>query len=180
MAKVVSLADYRQQSALLAGSQLWRKNFKEGFGSQSRLNDLRPHVLCWLGEPNEDSSSFFHSFIICLLGYHQTPFDDLKTVLQMQVVDIHLFLADQVRFEMMRRMGWLSRFCATQYPMFDMVRNFDHIRQLCQQDPPLLSQTHSGYQEYQHLVDRDQQVFIRRMLPSALQEFKEFFHDPDN
>ena len=152
---------------------MWRRRFKMAVNARTRLNDLNAPVLCQLAEPSELNNDFFYSLILAFLGYgHNATFSSVEKRDQMKVVDIHLFISDHIRFEMMRRLGWLSRFCATQYPLFEMVRQFDQIRILCQQDPPLLSETHPRYSEYKSMVDRDQQVFIRQMLPSALSEFK--------
>lgn len=173
MGEIVRLAEYRDKSAFAAGLKLWRQRFKKTFSAQTRLNDIDDAVLCQLADPSEQNSEFFYSLILAFLGHgHQASFGSVDKHQQMIIVDIHLFLSDHIRFEMMRRLGWLSRFCATQYPLFEMVRQFDQIAILCQQDPPLLSETHPGYAEYLTMIDRDRQVFIRRMLPSALQEFK--------
>lgn len=176
MAQIVSLNAYREQSAVDAGLRSWRRRFKEDFDARTRLNDLSPFTLCRLAEPTETSTSLFYDLIIGFLGHGgKGGFDALDRREQMLVVDIHLFLADQVRFEMMRRLGWLSRFGATHYPLFDMVRRFDDIQVVCRQDPPQLSPLHPRYAEYSRLIDRDRQVFIRRMLPSALEKFQQVF-----
>lgn len=173
MAEIVRLDEYRDKSALEAGAKVWRRRFKAPFNAETRLNDLDDIVLCELAEPTEENSEFFYGLILAFLGHgHRATFDTAGKPEQMMIVDIHLFLADHIRFEMMRRLGWLSRFSATQYPIFEMVRRFDQIAVLCKQDPPLLSETHPGYGEYQTLIDRDRQVFIRRMLPDALKAFK--------
>jgi len=173
MAEIVRLSEYRQRSVVQAGFKLWRRCFKEDFSAQTRLNDLGPSVLCRLAEPAEASAIYYYSLIIGLLGHGEdVSFENLDNRTQIQLVDIHLFLADQIRFEMMRRLGWLARFCATQYHIVDMVLKFDHIRALCSQDPPSLARSHPAYQAYKGLIPQDQQVFIRRMLPSVFDEFR--------
>ncbi|MDA8140551.1 MAG: hypothetical protein M0036_18050 [Desulfobacteraceae bacterium] len=176
MAQIVRLTEYRQRNRAQAGFKLWRRTFDHDFDATMRLNDLSPEVLCRLAEPAEASTRFFYSLILGFLGYGENAvFELLENTTRILVVDIHLFLADQVRFEMMRRMGWLSRFSATQYHLLDMVLEFEHVRALCHQDPPQLSATHPGYEEYKGLIRQDQQVFIRRLLPACLEEFKREF-----
>ena len=149
------------------------RRFKHALCAETRLNDLTSAELCQLAEPSERNNAFFYDFILAVLGHNPSAsFDSVDNHVRLKVVDIHLFMADHIRFEMMSRLGWLSRFCATQYPLVEMVRRYDHIRKLCQQDPPVLSETHPGYPAYMGMVDRDQQVYIRRMLPSALEEFR--------
>ena len=58
-----------------------------------------------------------------ILGLGAAPkFNYLDREEQMMVVDIHLFLADQVRFEMMRRLGWLDNFTCERYRLLEMVQ----------------------------------------------------------
>jgi len=173
MAQIVSLSEYREQSLVQAGFRFWHRCFEDTFDARTRLNDLSPPVLCALAQPADQSADYYYALILGLLGHGDADdFKDLDNQDQMRVVDIHLFLADQVRFEMMRRLGWLSRYSATQYQLVDMVLRFEQIRNLFHQDPPVLAATHPEYAKYQTLIAQDQQVFIRRLLPSALDEFK--------
>ena len=91
---------------------------------------------------------------------------------QMRVVDIHLFLADQLRFEMMRRLEWLLSFEGSKYSLFEMVQEFDRIKIYCREKPPDLARSNANYSEYTHLTHGDKEVFIRRMLQEALDTFK--------
>jgi hypothetical protein len=173
MAHIVHISTYREQSALQAGFKKWRSCFKEDFNDRTRLEDLNPTILFRLADPLEPCELLYYPLILGFLGRDANQsFEFLENRIQILLVDIHLFLADQVRFEMMRRMGWLARYHAGQYPIFEMVRRFDQIRELCHQTPPLLSETHPGYEVCESLVPRDQQVFIRRLFPAALEAFK--------
>jgi hypothetical protein len=91
---------------------------------------------------------------------------------QMRVVDIHLFLADQFRFEMMRRLDWILSFEGCNYNLLEMVQKSDTIKNKCRQRPPDLARSNSNYSEYTQLTDGDKEVFIRRMLQEALDTFK--------
>jgi len=53
-----------------------------------------------------------------------------------------------------------------------MVKQFERVKQACQERPPQLAKDHPAYDDYRVLIDRDKQVFIRRMLSSALEAFK--------
>lgn len=173
MVQIVHISAYREKVALQAGYKAWRIIFRKDFSIQTRLGDLTPHTLGRLADPVEPCELLYYPLILGFLGHDANQaFEALENKIQIQVVDIHLFLADQVRFEMMWRMGWLSHFSAGQCPLFDMVRRFEEIREYSQREPPLLAKTHTGYPEYKILVPRDQQVFIRRLFPSALDAFK--------
>lgn len=173
MAKIIPIDEYRDMQALHAGYSLWRHQFSEDFNAGTGLAELSPTTLGRLAEPGDDSTKVLCSLIIGFLGYGRSEtFETLPSQYQSYVLDIYLFLADQIRFEMMYRLGWLRQFVGNQFSLFDMVRKFEHIKRACQQDPPQLAKDHPGYSEYRDLIDRDKQVFIRRMLASALQTFK--------
>ena len=90
----------------------------------------------------------------------------------MLVVDIHLFLADQTRFEMMHRLEWISTFEGGNYSLLSMVQEFEKIKTKCREHPPVLAESNPGYSTYTQLTVGDKEVFIRRMLQEALEIFK--------
>jgi hypothetical protein len=92
--------------------------------------------------------------------------------MQNHILDIHLFISDQIRFEMMFRLGWLERFVGNHASLFEMVTAFVRVHKRCRDRPPLLAKDHADYEAYAELIERDQQVFIRRMMIPALEEFK--------
>jgi hypothetical protein len=102
-----------------------------------------------------------------------TKFDYLPSEEQMRVVDIHLFLADQMRFEMMRRLEWLDSLPCQNTRIIEMVQDFDEVKTVCRDNPPGLAPSHPGYGSYQKLATRDKEVFIRQMLREALEKFQE-------
>ena len=91
----------------------------------------------------------------------------------MRVVDIHLFLADQVRFEVMRRLKWLVHLPCKNYNLVEMVQDFDKIKTACKSSPPELVASHPDNTSYQQLGTGDKEVFIRRMLRDAIEAFKD-------
>ena len=173
MAKLIALNDYRNSRAFVAGYSQWRRKFNEPFNAGTRLSDIRPVTLNRLAEPGEDSAAALYALIIGFLGYgRDAAFESLDSRRQSIVLDIHLFLLDQIRFEMMFRLGWLDVFVGNRFPLFDMVTDFHRIRLACQKCPPQLAKGHPGYGAYHPLVDKDKQVYIRRLLPLALESFK--------
>jgi hypothetical protein len=173
MAKVIALDDYRNSQALRAGYRQWRRIFNDPFSARTRLSDLGPATLSRLAEPGEHSTAALYDLIIGFLGYGpHAVFESLDSHRQSHVLDVHLFILDQIRFEMMFRLQWLENFIGNRFPLFDMVVGFQRIRSACQKHPPKLAKSHPDYEAYSLLIDRDKQVFIRRMLPLALETFK--------
>jgi hypothetical protein len=173
MAVIVQLAQYREQSALRDGYHLLRCRFGHEFDATTRFADLAPGVLYQLSLPDDFSTQLLHAMILGFQGFGAAAtFDAVNSATQNEVVDLHLFLSDQIRFEMMYRLGWLERIPARQVPIFDLVRDSACARDLSEQSPPRLSGDHPDFHAYRALIERDRQVYIRRLMPAALEAFK--------
>ncbi len=174
MTKVVDLHDYRLQVLEKRGFGPWQKRFSESYDSRTRPSDLSDKTLYYLSQPGENSSTAYYELIMGILGLGlATEFHYLDNRDQMRVVDIHLFLADQLRFEMMQRLGWLLSYGGSNYSLLAMVQEFDTVKTICRQNPPDLARSNPSYSEYIQLTDGDKDVFIRRLLQEALDKFKE-------
>ena len=173
MSKVVDLQKYRTKSVEQKGFGPWQKRFAEAFDSATRLEDLSDSTLYYLAQPGESSSVAYYEVIMGILGLGPAiKFHYLENSEQMLVVDLHLFLADQVRFEMMRRLNWITGFKGTRYRILEMVQEFNRVKETCRSNPPQLAGSNSDYVEYNQLTTGDKEVFIRRMLQEALDAFK--------
>ena len=173
MAKVVDLKSYRIRSQELRSFGPWQKRFSETYNSRSRLADISDQTLYYLSQPGENSSTAYYELIMGILDLGlAVEFHYLDNREQMRVVDIHLFLADQFRFEMMRRLEWILSFEGSNYSLLEMVQQFDSLKNKCRQRPPVLARPDSNDEEYARLTDGDKEVFIRRMLQEALDAFE--------
>jgi len=173
MTNVVDLQTYRTKAAEQRGFGPWQKRFGETFDSATRLEDLSNSTLYFLAQPGELSSVAYYEVIMGVLDLGPAAkFYYLDNSDQMLVVDLHLFLADQVRFAMMRRLNWIIDFEGMKYSIFKMVQEFKPVREICSMKPPQLAESNTGYDEYHRLTTGDKEVFIRRMLPEALKAFE--------
>ena len=172
MGEIIQLAQYKTERGARTSFQPWCRYFNETFDANTRLGDLSASTLCRLAQPGDTASALIYDLILGLLGFGQhDTFDTLGKTIQMEVIDIHLFISDQIRFEMMYRLGWLARLPVDQYPISVMVSKFVEVKVFCQHYPPVLASTHPQHAEYTALVDRDREVLIRRLLPAALVAF---------
>ncbi len=174
MTKVVDLQTYRTRALEQRGFGPWQKRFGESFGSTTRLVDLSDKTLLYLAQPGESSSIAYYELIMGVLDLGAAAkFHYLGNRDQMRVVDIHLFLADQMRFEMMRRLEWIRSFEGGKYSLLSMVQEFEKIKTKCRELPPILAESNPDYAVYKQLTYGDKEVFIRRMLQQALDAFRE-------
>jgi hypothetical protein len=178
MTKVVDLHHYRTRAVEQRAFGPWQKRFGEAYDTSSRLSDLSDKTLFFLAQPGEDSSIAFYEIIMGVLDLGPaTKFNYLASEHQMQVVDIHLFLADQMRFEMMRRLKWLESLPGQNNSIVEMVQDFERMKTKCREKPPGLTASHPGNEAYRKLEIRDKEVFIRQMLREALDQFEKRIED---
>ena len=179
MTKVVDIQAYRTKVIQQRTFGQWEKRFKESYRLKTRLSDLSDKTLFFLAQPGENSSVAYYELIMGILDFGPaTKFNYLGNREQMRVVDIHLFLADQVRFEVMRRLKWLVDPPCETYNLIEMVQDFDKIKLVCKANPPKLSESHPDNISYQQLANGDKEVFIRRMLRDALEAFEDRLTPP--
>ena len=173
MTKIVDLHHYRTQMVEQRAFGPWRKRFGETYDANTRLSDLSDKTLFFLAQPGEESSMAYYEIIMGVLDLGPaTKFNYLASEQQMRVVDIHLFLADQMRFEMMRRLKWLDALYCQNNSFVEMVQDFERIKTSCSEKPPELAPFHPGQATYRKLAARDKEVFIRQLLREALEEFE--------
>jgi hypothetical protein len=176
MAEIVQLAQYREQSALRDGFHLLRCRFNQDFDACTCFADLAPEILYHLALPDDSTTQLLYGMILGFQGFGAAAtFDAVDPHIQKDVVDLHLFISDQVRFEMMYRLGWLGHVPGRDLPIFAMIRDSDYAQSHCQQNPPQLSSDHPDFHSYRALIERDQQVFIRRLMPAALEAFEKAY-----
>ncbi len=174
MARIVDLELYRRQQRAQQGLKAWRNRFGWNFGSDTRLMDIPDRIVGIQASPGLSSTVAFYELIMGLLGYRpELSFEELDGRDQSKVLDIHLFLADNFRFEVMFRLGWLERFSGRRLTLLEMVLDFQRVRQLSFGDPPALASSHPGYGHYRRMVLLDRQVMIRKLIPKALEAFED-------
>ncbi|MCU0559211.1 MAG: hypothetical protein MUD16_03360 [Desulfobacterales bacterium] len=173
MAQILDLKSFRDKSLELKCFGPWRKRFGDAYGIDARVADLSDKALFCLAQPGENSSLAFYELIMGALDLGPAAkFYYLENDQQMRVVDIHLLLADLVRYELMRRLGWVGGFAGARLSLVEVVRNFESARQLARSSPPELSEAHPEFAAYRRLTSGDKDVFIRRLLRDAIDAFK--------
>lgn len=173
MNKVIDINTYRRQLIQKKIYGVWERQLGESFNLDTRLTDLSDRVLCLLAQPGDASTTLYYELIMGSLDYGKADnFLHLDNHQKLAVVDVHMFLADHGRFEMMRRLGWLKSHTCLKHPLVTIARQIDEIKPRCLADFPDLVASHPDYAAYQPLIPREKQVFIRRKLNDALEVFK--------
>jgi hypothetical protein len=174
MNNVVDLQEYITGAQEQRGFGPWVKRFGESYDQNTRLPDISDRTLYMLALPGEERAVAYYELIMGVLDLGSaTKFYYLDNPEQMKVMDIHLFLADQVRFEMMRRLGWLETYYCQNFSLLKMIHEFDVMKAAAKNNPPQLAPSDPDFDAYQKLLSGDREAFIRRKLRKALETFKQ-------
>ena len=176
MAEVVDLDRFRRKLAADKGFRTWLKRFQDQFGPDTRLVDLAPETLLYLATPGEENLYVFFDLVMGAMdlgGALRFRLDDLETPTKLRIMDAAFAIMDRVRFEIMRRLGWVEGAPGEETPLIALVQQAwqqgsDFVRQV-----PHLSPNHPDYEAYQKLGAIDKGTTVRRLIPRAVAKFRE-------
>jgi hypothetical protein len=168
MERIVDLATYRRQQRERRIFAPWRRRFGETFPLEVGLPDLAPRTLRALAMPGEESNSAIEAFIAAVRTDAGRPPTSAEPVRR---VDIHLFLSDQLRFEVLLRLHWVEAFTARTLPLHRMVADFESLPRTLIAEVPELCPDHPRFAAYALLNTREKAVFVRRLIADAITAF---------
>ena len=102
-------------------------------------------------------------------------FEYLSPADRLKIVDIQLFLADLVRFEMMHRIKWIDDYLNRECALIELILTYDDTDYSQFTNPPQLSKSHPRFDEFDRKIPREKVVMARQLYPEALIAFKERF-----
>ena len=176
MAEIVNLADRRRSLAAKRGFKGWERRFSRSFDVSTRIEDLSHETLGRLIGGGEESNSLLYDLIMGIKGLGPgLRFHFLAGAEKIGIVDIAVFLLDQLRFEAMRRLGWIDDYPGYHIPLVDLVEGYGVKFSGTGMETPSLSRDHARYGEYRRTFSGDRGVFVRRLIPEAI----DAFHDED-
>ena len=99
-------------------------------------------------------------------------FNDLDTKDKMIVMDRHLFLLDRIRFEYMKRLGWLKNYPGEEFTLIELILKYDQFAPGMQARSPVLSEEHPDYPKFCKMGSFAKQELIRKLVYAALKEIE--------
>jgi len=172
VAQILEMREKKRQLAAKKGFQGWTRRFCEFYDENTRLEDLSDSTLEVLIRGNEESSMPLYELILGIKGLGMGPrFYFMESGEKMAIMDITLFLLDQLRFEAMRRLGWVDDHPTFHSPLMDLVEQFSGRFSAIRNQTPALSSTHPRYFEYTETFEGDRSGFVRRLIPQVLEVF---------
>ena len=181
MNNVISLESLRNQKAAKRGFKEWRRKFK-GFHSldeQTRWADFPDEVILFLADDDEGGRQLIHDLLMGALELgHGYQFESLPSEKLLPLLDVYFLLIDQVRFECIRRLGWVEKIPLGDRPIIALIREYDQGIYPALIVSPKLTAGHPAYSEYSRLPEMEQRVFIRKTIPEAIRLFREKIINP--
>lgn len=175
VAEVIDLERFRAKMAADHGFRTWLARFHEQFGPETRLQDLSPSTLLYLASPREENLYVVFDLVMGIRGLGSSVrfrLDDMEDADKMKVMDTVLALVDRVRFELMRRLGWVEEIPGGESPIIQLAQQAWRQETGFAREVPCLSQVHPDYETYARLNPMDRAVFIRRLIPRAVAAFQ--------
>lgn len=172
MGIVLDFQKKRRRLVARRAFQNWVRRFSDHFDENTTLAGLSDTTLGFLIRGGEEDLLPIYDFILGVLGWGGgVHFYDLEGSKKMYVMDISLFLLDQLRFESMKRLGWVEDFPTRHIFLLDLVEQYGEHFSSRRHETPFLSPTHPFYGEYEKTFEGDRGLFIRRLIPDALQAY---------
>lgn len=172
MTTIIHLKRYKEDVAARRGFARWEKRFHERFSANTMLADLSDETLSVLIKPGQESQNLFYDLIMGAFNYgHRARFYYMDSQAKMKVLDASLFVLDQVRFECMRRLGWITHFPGEVHSILRLVLNCSEIRSSFTPRFPDVTQNNPNYSEYLNTYPDDRETFVRRQISRAVETF---------
>jgi hypothetical protein len=176
VAEIIDLERFRSKIAADQGFRSWLARFQEQFDPDTRLQDISPSTLLYLATPGEENLYVFFDLVMGargLGGSVRFRLDDLDNDMKMKIMDTAFALVDRVRFEVMRRLGWVESMAEAEVPIIELVRRAWRLGAGFGQEAPALLPEHPDYPAYAPLSPMDRSVWVRRLIPRAVARFRE-------
>ena len=178
MAEVVQLESFKRKQAATRGFKSWSKRFGDKLDEQTRLSDLSDNTLLFLISPGDQNIFALYELVMGVKNLGTaSDFFHLDKAVKMEVIDISIYLLDQLRFECMRRLDWLESGAGQPLPIIELVVQYPLLRGLGPASIPTLKESHSKSQVYRGLPELEKETFLRNQIPEAINEFGRRFED---
>ncbi|RJX30627.1 MAG: hypothetical protein C4525_12165 [Desulfarculus sp.] len=174
MGRVVSLAQARAQKMARTAFGRWPQRLGHRPRPEERLADLPSHVLGALAELKHQATLALYDVVLGVHGWGPGErFYNLEARAKLEALDAFLFLADQVRWELMHRLGWLAEGPAQKYSILDLASRNRAIQAEFGPEPPRLTEDYPGFERVRRRLKIEPEAVVRSLIPQALAAFKE-------
>ncbi|MCB2228981.1 MAG: hypothetical protein KQH53_20065 [Desulfarculaceae bacterium] len=171
--QVISLDEARQNREAKAAFGRWPQRVDHAPAHGERLADLPPAVLAVLAELGHQATLALYDVVLGVRGLGPGErYADLEARAKLEALDAFLYLVDQVRFELMARLGWLEPPGARGHSIIDMARDYRQIAAGAGQKPLKLLETYPDFEQVRRRLEMEPEAVVRSVIPQALSAFR--------
>ncbi len=172
MAKIISLDKFKRRSVATKALEYWNKKFPERLEIDTRFSDITDATLAFLIQPSEESTWATYELIMAMKNLGgKARFFFMEDKEKMVIIELGMFLLDQLRFECLKRLGWIESYPAERYAILELIDNYGTLSETIRNQSPVLSRSHPQYENFKRATELDKEVIIRRLFPEAMKIF---------
>lgn len=174
--RLSSLSDYRRRKAARRAFREWNRLFEpaQRIEENTRWADLPDRAVLFLCEELPEHRFTVYDLLMGASGLGSGyEFESLPSPKLLPLLDCYFVTMDRIRFECMRRLGWVEDpLPGAQIPIIELV-----LRDLKASAPftlknPKMTPRHPGFGKVRGENDPDYGRFLRMHVPDAIKEFR--------
>ncbi len=175
MTQVISLEKGKTRILAKKAFRNWKSRFKEDFDPETCLGHISLETLSFLAQGKDKNTFYLYDLIMGLnhLG-SGFEFNELSPKNKMRVIDQYLFLLDRIRYEGMKRLGWVKHYPGEEIPMVEMITRFEILAPNLQGQIPMMDPDYAGSKEFFSVTTFEKEGVVRKLIPRLLQMLQPF------
>ncbi|MBU1274431.1 MAG: hypothetical protein KJ720_03575 [Proteobacteria bacterium] len=171
--EVVSLEQARRDKEARAAFGRWQRRLGHRPAAQASLADLPDSVLHLLAELGHQATLALYDVVLGVRGLGPGEgYPDLEARTKLEALDVFLFLADQVRFEVMVRLGWLRPGLLRGQSIVKIAKDYREFKAEAGREPLRLTRAYPSYEQVERRMGVEPEAVVRSVIPQALAAFK--------
>jgi len=179
MTQVINLEKGRTELLSKKAFRNWKSRFKENFTPKTCLGHISLETLSFLAQ-GKDKSTFYLYDLIMVLNHLGSGFEfnELSPGNKMRVIDQYLFLLDRIRYECMKRLGWLTHYPGEEISLLEMITRFETLAPNLQGQIPTMDPEFAGSKEFFSVSIYEKEGIVRKLIPRLLKELQHVTQQP--
>jgi hypothetical protein len=171
--ELVSLEQVRRDKQARAAFGRWQSRLGYTPATADSLADLPDAALHQLAELGQPGTLAIYDVVLGVRGLGPGErYPDLDARIKLEALDVFLFLADQVRFEVMVRLGWLAPGPVRGASILELAKDYHQLKAVAGRAPLKLTKAYPSYQQVERRLGLEPEAVVRSVIPQALAAFK--------
>jgi len=175
MTEVISLEKGKTRILAKKAFRNWKSRFKEDFTPETCLGHISLETLSFLAQGKDENTFYLYDLI---MGIHHLgsgfEFNELSPGNKMRVIDQYLFLLDRIRYECMKRLGWMAHYPGEEIPMVEILTQFEALAPNLQGQIPMMNPNFADSKEFFSVSTYEKEGVVRKLIPRLLKELQNF------